>query len=234
MLDSIRLPFFVAAAFMLLLALLAELAASDLLLQLSGEALRGETPGYAINFLALIDAILFYNIVWMLLGAVIPRGITGRAQGIVTFFVSLFGTLGAFFVLVLAALTLLVAMVSLLVAVPFGTIIYLGLWGHFARGTAAATLAMVMLLKLMFCLFLVFAQQGFLRMKGLMLLVGLSLGFTWLIAFLHALVPIFLVSIADIATALVIAVAGTLWLAVICVLSIIAVVKAILSLPRVG
>jgi hypothetical protein len=232
-LDTIRLPFFIAAAFSLLLALLAELLASDLFVTLSGGLVHhGGTPGIAINDLAVIDAILLYSITVMVLGAVFPRSVVGRVQAPVTLVVSLLGLIGTV-VLVGIAFALLVLMVTLLVAVPFGTIAYLAAWGHFARGEAAATLAMVMTLKLMFCGFLLLAQQRFLAMKGLLLLIGLSLGFTWLVGFLHAFVPIFLVSIADAIAALIITIIGAIWLLIIFVLAIVAVVKALLSIRRV-
>jgi hypothetical protein len=233
MADTIRLPFFLAAIFFLLLALLAELVASDLLMTLSGGMVQGETPGVAINTLAMIDAILFYSVAVMAIGIVVPRGVVGRIQAPVTIILSLLGLIGAV-VLVMALLGLLVLMVSLLVAVPFGTLAYLAKWGHFARGEAATTLAMVMTLKLMFCGFLLLAQQGFLKMKGLMLLIGLSVGFTWLIGFLHAFVPIFLVSIADALAALIVSIVGAIGLLIVLFLAVIAAVKAVLSLRRVA
>lgn len=232
MADAIRLPFLVAAAFVLLLALLAEIAANDLLMTLSGGFAQGATPGIAITDLAIIDALLLYSVSVMLVGAVAPRSVVGRVQAPVTLILSFLGLIGTV-VLVTVTLSLLVLMVSLLVAVPFGTIAYLATWGRFARGEAAATLAMVMVLKLTFCGLLLLAQQNFLKMKGLILLIGLSLGFTWLIGFLHAFVPVFLVSIADAIAALVIAIVGAIWLLITFVMAIVAVVKAVLSLRRV-
>jgi hypothetical protein len=122
----------------------------------------------------------------------------------------------------------------LLVAVPFGTIAYLAAWGHFARGAAAATLAFAMALKIAFLILLVLAHQRFLQNKGLLVLVGLSLGLTWLIGFVHAFLPLFLVSIGDQLMALVICVFAAIWLLFLLIGAIVATIKAILSLRKVA
>lgn len=226
---ELRLPFFLAAGACLLLAVFVELAAAQAFTQIFfGET---ETPGYAINALALVDGILLYSLIWMLLSVVAPRSITGRAQGCITLILSFFGCLGTI-ALILAAFALLMLMIALLVAVPFGTIAYLAAWGHFARGAAAATLALAMILKIAFLILLVFAHQRFLQNKGLLVLVGLSLGLTWLIAFVHALLPIFLVSIGDQLMALVICIVAAIWLLLLLIGALIATIKAILSLRK--
>jgi hypothetical protein len=125
-------------------------------------------------------------------------------------------------------------MLSLLVAVPFGTIIYLAAWGHFARGAAASTLALVMILKIAFLILLVVAHQRFLQNKGLLVLVGVSLGLTWLIGFVHAFLPIILVSIGDQLMALVICIVAAIWLLLLLIGALIATIKAIISLRKVA
>ncbi|HKC03374.1 MAG TPA: hypothetical protein VKC17_08730 [Sphingomicrobium sp.] len=226
---ELRLPFFIAAGVCLLLALLVEAAAAQAFTGLFFN--DKDTPGHAINALALIDGILLYSLIWMLLSVVAPRSVTGRAQGCVTLFVSFFGCLGTI-ALIVAAFVLLMLMLALLVAVPFGTIAYLVAWGHFARGAATTTLALAMLLKIAFLILLVIAHQRFLQNKGLLVLVGLSLGLTWLIGFVHALLPIFLVSIGDQLMALVICIIAAIWLALLLIGAIIASIKAILSLRK--
>lgn len=228
---ELRLPFFIAACVCLLLALFVEIAAAGAFTAIfvGGTA----TPGYAINSLALIDGILIYSLIWMLLSVVAPRSVTGRAQGCITLFVSFFGCIGTI-AAIIAAFTLLMLMLSLLVAIPFGTLVYLGIWGHFARGAAAATLAIAMLLKIVFLVLLVIAHQRFLQNKGLLVLVGLSLGLTWLIAFVHALLPIILVSIGDQLMALVICIVAAIWLLLLLIGAIFATIKAILSLRKVA
>ena len=228
---ELRLPFFIAAGVCLLLALLVEAAAAQAFTGLFFS--DKDTPGHAINALALIDGILLYSLIWMLLSVVAPRSVTGRAQGCVTLFVSFFGCLGTI-ALIIAAFVLLMLMLALLLAVPFGTIVYLAAWGSFARGAATATLALAMILKIAFLILLVIAHQRFLQNKGLLVLVGLSLGLTWLIGFVYALLPIILVSIGDQLMALVICVVAAIWLALLLIGAIIASIKAILSLRKVA
>lgn len=228
---ELRLPFFIAAFVCLLLAFFVEAAAATAFTSIFFS--DKDTPGHAINALALIDAVLLYSLTWMLLSVVAPRSVTGRAQGCVTLIVSFFGCLGTL-VLIFLALTLLMLMLALLVAVPFGTIAYLAAWGHFARGAAATTLALAMVLKIAFLILLVIAHQRFLQNKGLLVLVGLSLGLTWLIGFVHAFLPIFLVSIGDQFMALVICVLAAVWLLLLLIGAIVATIKAILSLRKVA
>jgi len=228
---ELRLPFFIAAGVCLLLALLVEAAAAQAFTGLFFDA--KDTPGHAINALALIDGILLYSLIWMLLSVVAPRSVTGRAQGCVTLFVSFFGCLGTI-ALIIAAFALLMLMLALLVAVPFGTIAYLVAWGHFARGAATTTLALAMLLKIAFLILLVIAHQRFLQNKGLLVLVGLSLGLTWLIGFVHALLPIILLSIGDQLMTLVIAIVALIWFLLLLIGAVIATIKAILSLRKVA
>jgi hypothetical protein len=227
---ELRLPFFLGAGVCLLLAVFVELAAAQAFTQIFfGDT---KTPGYAINALALIDGILLYSLIWMLLSVVAPRSITGRAQGCITLILSFFGCLGTI-ALIFAAFGLLMLMIALLVAVPFGTIAYLAAWGDFARDAAAATLALAMILKIAFLILLVVAHERFLQNKGLLVLVGLSLGLTWLIAFVHALLPIILVSIGDQLMALVICIVAAIWLLLLLVGALIATIKAILSLRKI-
>ena len=228
---ELRLPFFIAVFICLLLAFFVEAAAAQAFTGIFFS--NKDTPGHAINALALIDFVLLYSLIWMLLSVVAPRSITGRAQGCVTLFVSFFGCLGTI-ALIVAAFTLLMLMLALLVAVPFGTIIYLAAWGHFARGAASATLALAMILKIAFLILLVIAHQRFLQNKGLLVLVGVSLGLTWLIGFVHAFLPIILVSIGDQLMALVICIVAAIWLLLLLIGSLFASIKAILSLRKVA
>jgi hypothetical protein len=228
---ELRLPFFIVAFICLLLAFFVEAATAEWVTRhLLG---NDNPPGNAISALAMVDFILLYSLTWMLLSVVVPRSITGRLQGCITLFVSFFGCLGAL-AAIMAAFVLLMLMLALLLAVPFGTIAYLAVWGDFPRGTAAVILTLLMILKIAFLILLVLAHQRFLQNKGLLVLVGISLGLTWLIAFVHALLPIILVSIGDQLMALVIAVVAFIWFLVLLIGAIVATIKAILSLRKVA
>jgi hypothetical protein len=103
----------------------------------------------------------------------------------------------------------------------------------FPKSGVLAAAGAIMILKLFFCLFLVLAHQGYLKLKGLIASVGVSLAETWLIAFLIAFLPFILTPIADVVSALVIAIVGVVWLIIIAIASLINLVKVILSVRRI-
>jgi len=225
--DRLRVPFFIGAMFVLALVIVTDLAAGDLFELLTRGRGAPKTPGLAINYLAMLDGLLFYTVCIMALGlSEALRPVVGRIQGITTLVLSFFGLLGAIG-LILLAFGLLILMVSLLVAIPFGTIAYMAAWGHFATGAAAATLLILMVLKLAFCILLVLAHQDFLKNTNLIIVVAISLGATWVVGLLHAFPPGFLVSIADAIGALVISIVGAIWLLVLLIGSILATITAL-------
>jgi hypothetical protein len=94
-------------------------------------------------------------------------------QGIVTLVIAFFGLLGAI-VMALAALGLLILMITLLVAVPFGTIAYFAAFADFPTGAATATLGLILILKIAFCILLILAHERFLQNKGIVILSAVS------------------------------------------------------------
>src|SRR5262249_12415854 len=84
-------------------------------------------------------------------------------------------------------------------------------YGSFDRGLASVLLSAIMTLKLLFAGFIVFAHQGFLKMKGLVLIVATSLVAGVVVSFLHGLVPTILVSITDAIAGIVVAILAALW-----------------------
>jgi hypothetical protein len=218
--DSFRAPFFWLALFALVLAVLVELGSLAVLHGGGGGAgVSPPTPGWSIRYLAIIDLVLLFGATVIGLGSVLPRAVVGRLQGVVALVLSAFGCLGAIG-LAFLAFGLLVLMVSLLVIVPFGTLAYMAAWAGFPAGEAQATLALIMFLKLAFCVLLLLAQQRFLANKGLVTLTALSLGATWLASFLIAFPPQFLRSITDVVAALVIAIVGIIWLLLLAISSL--------------
>lgn len=225
--DRLRIPFFVAAVVCLVLAVLVELSASQLLVLITRGDEPPETPGLGIRYLAIIDGILLYTVIIMAIGATSEqvRATLGRIQGIASLVVSFLGLIASIG-LIFLAFGLLILMVTLLVSVPFGTIAYIAAFGRFATGEAAATLLMTMVLKIAFCILLALSQQAYLKHKGLLVISAASLGLTWVVGFLHAFPPGFLVSIADAIGALIIAVVGAVWLLVLLIASLLAMLDA--------
>jgi hypothetical protein len=114
-------------------------------------------------------------------------------------------------VCIFAAFIALMIMLALLMSVPFGTMLYMALFGDFPRTDAGHVLAAGMLLKLFFGGFLVAAQERYLQNKGLVFLILSSLLGTIIVQFLHNLVPGILVSITDAAAGFVVGIITFLW-----------------------
>ena len=183
-------------------------------------------PGLGIPYMAMLDAVVLFTIGLMGIGLIIPERIQGRGQGCLTFIFGFLLILGAI-VMVFIALALVLLMVSLLLAVPFGTIAYLALFGSFDKGGAAAVLALIMALKLGFVVCLFLAQQKFIQNKGLVLLILTSLLANIILSFLHGLVPDFLVSITDGIGAIVMAILAVIWALILLIGSLFGIIKAI-------
>jgi hypothetical protein len=224
--DRLRAPFFWLAGFMLLVVVLIECASGLIVRPLNQVGLATSTPGLGIRYLPLIDGLLLYVVLLMGLGLLLSRSVIGRIQGLVTLVLSFFGLLGAI-AMIFVALGLLILMVTLLVAVPFGTIAYLVGWGDFPTGAATATLGLILFLKIVFCILLILAHQRFLQNKGIVILSAVSLGATLLLAFLVDFPPGFLVSIADAIGALIIAIVGAVWLLFLLIGSLLATISAL-------
>ena len=88
-----------------------------------------------------------------------------------------------------------------------------------------------MLLKLLFVVMLALTDRGYLKNKGLMFLVGLSLLATWLTSLLIAWPPPFLSSITDAVGALITAILALVLLLLIFITSIVGVVRALRVRP---
>jgi hypothetical protein len=186
-----------------------------------------------IPFLAFVDALLLFLVAMMGAALVLPERVWGRAHGVVRL-VAMIGAIVAALVLIPLAVVLLLLMFSLFVAIPFGTIAYLAIWGSFDRGGAQVTLGLLLGLKVVFIVLLVVAQPRHLANKGLVALVLTSLLCNAVVAFLHGLVPGVLVSITDALAAIIVAVVGVLWAVVMLVGAVISVVKALRFEQREG
>lgn len=229
MLDALRKPFLIVAVILLVIAVLAEVG-SLAYLDAAGSAANSfrdiPTPGLGIPYLALLDGLLLFTLGIICAPLIIPQNIHGRIQGIVTLIVSLLMLLAAI-AAIFVALGLLMLMVSLFMAIPFGTIIYMAKYAAFEKGAAAGTLGLIMSLKLGFAVFLILAHQRFLQNKGLVLIVLTSFLATIVVSFLHGLVPGFLVSITDDIAAIVVAILAAIWALVYLIGSIPSIIKVL-------
>jgi hypothetical protein len=228
MLDTLRRVPLVIALLLITLALIIEAGASAKLrtLNVPSNSLDAATPGYGILSLAFLDSITLFITVLIALPMVFPKRFLGRIQGIVTLIFSIL-LLIADIVMIIGAFVLLILMVSLLLAPIFGTIAYLAIYGRFDTDSARNTLALVMTLKLFFALCLLLAQQSFLKNKGLVFMVLLTLLCTFLVSFLQGFVPGILASITDDIAALIVGIITAILAIIQLILSIVSVVKAV-------
>lgn len=222
--GKVRIPFFILAALTMVLIVAFELSTMAFLRSAAG--LGESIPGLGGPYLVLLDGILLYSVILMSLGHFRFKALTARIGSVVTLILSFLGAIGSFF-LILGAFGLIILMVGLLLAPPFGTIAYFATYAKFPKTEAIAALSFAMMLKMFFLFMLALAHSGYLKNKGLVILVGLSLLSTWLTSFLIALPPGFLSSITDAVGALVTAVIAFIWLIMIFIMSIVAVLRAL-------
>src|SRR5436305_803676 len=131
MLDSMRKPFFVVSLIAIFLAVGVEMGSIWFLGSHSSSPPFGVSPtGKAIPAMAFLDGLLFYATLLIGVALLIPERVQAKIQGIITLIFSIVLVLGCI-VVVLADLALLILMVSLLMSVPFGTMVYLAVWGTF-------------------------------------------------------------------------------------------------------
>jgi hypothetical protein len=219
LIDRLRVPFLVIALILIALVVLAELGA--LLL-----GVGDKPPGFGIAFMGFIDGTLLVTIGLDVLSMLIGSNLEGRIQGIVTLIYSIVVIIGGI-ISVFLVFQLLLLMLALLLSIPFGTAVYLAVWGNFDTGAANAILGFIMLLKIAFAVCLVLAEQRFLQAKGLVFMVIVSLVANIVVGFLQSFPPGFLASITDAIAAIVMGIVGIILALVLLVFAVIAVVRAL-------
>lgn len=225
--NLVRKPFIVAALFLFATAFAIE-AGSRLWVEAKVNGItpaNAPRPGLGIPSLAALDIMVLLSLVVLTLVVVgVSARIVGRVQGIAAVIISFFGLLASLVMLVVT-IGALMLMVGLLVATPFGTAVYITLFGDFSRSPAALTLGAVMLMKLIgvFCLFLGSAQ--IFKSKLTVLLLACSIGLPFLLTFLHGFPPRVLASITDAIGAIITFVVAIVWAIIFLVSGIISIIR---------
>jgi hypothetical protein len=185
-------------------------------------------PGLAISYLALVDVLLVLTVAFITAAILLPQRALAPVHAVTSLVASLLVLLASVLCFLLA-LGLTLTMVGLFLAFPFGTAVYLGLWGTFPVGMAAATLGALLFLKLAYGVGLVLAHPRFLENRGLVFLSVVSLVATVLAQFLQGLPPGIAASITDGVAAIVIAILGAICAIVVLVWSVVALVRLVLA-----
>jgi hypothetical protein len=184
-----------------------------------------DAPGIAIIALVAIDIALLLRFALTTFGTLVSGSLQGKIDGLATLIAGillvLFGITTA-----LAALALLMLMVGLVLAPPFGTAFYMVAFGSFATGAASTLLSLAMLLKLGGMAAFVAWNIHVLCSKSTVLLALTSLLLSAVVSLLHGLVPRFLVSITDAIAAIIIGIVCIVWGIVLAIFGVPAVVRA--------
>jgi hypothetical protein len=209
-----------------------ELGSSLGLLSILAKAVGADgtkSPGMGIMALAFIDGILLYSWSTIKAGSVIPEKVLTPATKIANFCFFLFMIITAI-AIIFTAIALITLMVSLLLAIPFGTIIYLIKYGKFATGAAQSTLAVLMSLKILFAISLIIGEERlFYDYRKFLYVLVTSFVANIIIGFLHGMVPGFLVSITDAVGAIIVAAMALVWLIIMFLGSIINVITLVMD-----
>jgi hypothetical protein len=178
------------------------------------EAGGSRDAGVALPLLALLDGLLLVTMLGLGLAFVVPHRILARVVAPANLVVSI-ATIVTGVTMFAATLALLFLMLGLFLAFPFGTVAYLARWGSFPRAEVEVASGIVLGLKLAFCGFALAASPRLLGQKALVALVATSFVTQLVVAFLHGLAPLPLVSILDAVAGLVVVVVAVAWAVVI-------------------
>lgn len=230
-----KLALFVVGLFILALAIAFEGASGFLMryeVASAAASAVGDTPppGVGIRALLFLDAALAYSLVLILIDFFAPvRAAAARVQGIVTLVLGIVGILLAV-VFANAAINLVTIMLALLMSPPFGTLAYFAAWGHFDKTHARIIIDLCLFLKMVGVAFLVVSSPTIIKNRTLMLLLGLSLGLTFMLGLLHAFPPSFLVAITDGVGAIITLIVALIWMVLLLIGAIPSIVRTLRSL----
>jgi hypothetical protein len=187
-------------------------------------------PGIGIRSLLFLDAVLAYSLALIAVDFSAPiRAPFSRVQGVLTFVLGIFGALVAI-LFVTASINLVTIMLALLMSPPFGTLAYFAIWGHFDKTHARVILDLCIFLKIVGLALLVISSPSIVKNRNLMLLLGLSLGLTFVLGLLHAFPPSFLVAIADGLGAIITVIVALVWMILLLIGAISSIIRALRSL----
>lgn len=207
--GHLRTPFVFIAVALLLIVLLLDVGGGPLLsaiVQGGGNA----PPGRGVPALAFLDGLLFLQVALLAADAVRAGRIARWVNGPGVLVVSILVILGAI-MLAFTVFGLVLLMVSIFMAVPFGPAIYIGIWGDFERTAALSILSTTLTLRVLAGIALVLYDQTMLKKTRMLLLFFTCLVGDLIVSFLLSMVPTILCSITDGIAAIVIAVLGIIW-----------------------
>lgn len=169
-----------------------------------------DVPGLAVAALIHLDFLLMATVLLFTLPLIISARLLAKTQGCLSSILGLIAILLGLLT-VLKALASVIVMFALLLAIPFGTIVYMVLYATFDTTQAAAVMGTLMFLKIVMAIAIFIAHERFLFNKGFVALVLTSFLSMLLINFLHSFPPTFLVSVTDGVAAILVGVFAIIW-----------------------
>lgn len=182
--------------------------------------------GYGIPAMQFVDGCLLFTMLLMALALIVKEAVQSKIQGCITVIFSILLILAAI-AFIFLVLIKLVIMVALLFSFPFGTLVYLVVYGSFPRSENNVVLGLLFTLKIIFAVVLLLAHQGFIKMKGLIIFLLVAFISGLVVAFLYGLVPGILVSITDAIAGIVVAIIGIILALILLIGSIPSILKAL-------
>jgi len=201
--------------------------------QLNSMSAPTDPPGFGIKYLALPAGLLLVVMIQISLPMLIGDRVTGMVQGVISIVTGIVGIILGIVMAILAFVALMLR-IALFLAVPFGTMAYLAIYGFFPVGSAAALVTAIMIFLLAVGVLLVLAQQRFLQNRSLVLLLGTCLLLAFVTMFLQGIVPGILTSITDALAGLITAIVGIIWALVMLIGGIVAAVRAVQLVAQVA
>ncbi len=201
-----------------------------------------DLSGFGVRSLAFVDGILFFSLLLMGLSIVLikglplvvpkrvldkvpPESIHAKAQGCLSFIFPLL-LIPVALIFVFIVIAKLITMVMMLLSFPFGTLLYLIIFGSFPRGAMNAVLALLFVLKIVLGILLLLAHQKFIENLGLVIGFIAALVGNLIVTILYTIVPAFLVSITDAIAAIVMIIIGIILAIIMLIFSVISIISA--------
>lgn len=171
---------------------------------------KPKPPGFGLEADGLYLWIVFFSILISLIGMLITKATVQRAGMIASLINSVIVILMSI-LLIVKAIVKLVIMIVLLLALPFGPLIYLAIYGTFAKGVVLATGGLGLLCKIVAAILLSIGASQVVKVKSAALLLLTGFVTFFIIEFVLGFVPSPFASIADAIIGIIIAIIVILW-----------------------
>ncbi len=183
-------------------------------------------PGLAASSLLSVDILLFVTILLLSLPLIMSADALCRVQGIIYLITGIIMIVLSY-ITILKAIVSLVLMISLLMAIPFGTIIYMILFAFFDTSKAALIIHTLFSLKMACAICLIIASEFFIANIGLILIIATSFVTMIIVNVLHSFPPTFLVAITDSIAAIIVSIVAIIWAIILIISGLINIIKAL-------